>query len=195
MIAAITGKVFDISPGVVDVDTGNGFIVRVYFPVSSYSKIKDDKDILLYTVFKQKEEESILYGFMSVREKEFFEKLISITGVGGKIGLSFISAFSITELTDAINRADLNKLVSIPGIGKKTAQRIILELTGKLDFKEDDFDDSKVKMKRDLISGLVNLGFISRSVSGYVDAVVKEFPDESSFEVLFKQVLKRISKT
>jgi Holliday junction DNA helicase RuvA len=195
MIAAITGKVFNISPGVVEVDTGNGFIVRVYFPVSSYSKIKDEKDILLYTVYKQKEEESILYGFVSVREKEFFEKLISITGVGGKIGLSFISAFSISELIDAINRADLNKLVSIPGIGKKTAQRIILELTGKLDLKEDDFDDSKVKMKGDLISGLVNLGFTSRSVSGYVDTVLKEFPHESSFEVLFKQVLKRISKT
>lgn len=194
MIAAITGKVFNISPGVVDVDTGNGFIVRIFFPVSSYSKIKGETDVLLYTVFRQKDEESVLYGFLSVREKEFFEKLISITGVGGKIALSFISAFSISELIDAINRSDLDKLVSIPGIGKKTAQRIILELTGKLDFKEDGIDDSRVKMKKDLISGLVNLGFTSRSISGYADTVTKENPEETSFEILFKQVLKKISK-
>jgi Holliday junction DNA helicase RuvA len=195
MIAAITGKVFNISPGVVDVDTGNGFIVRVFFPVSSYSKMRSETDVLLYTVFRQKEEESVLYGFLSIREKEFFEKLISITGVGGKIALSFISAFSISELIDAINRSDLTKLVSIPGIGKKTAQRIILELTGKLDFKEDELDDSRMKMKGDLISGLVNLGFTSRSISGYVDAVIKENSEEPSFEILFKQVLRKISKT
>jgi len=195
MIAAIIGKVFNISPGVVDVDTGHGFIVRVFFPVSSYSQIKNKTEVLLYTVFRQKEEESVLYGFLSIREKEFFEKLISITGVGGKIALSFISAFSINELIDAINRADLNKLVSIPGIGKKTAQRIILELTGKLDFKEDEFDDSRVKMKGDLISGLVNLGFTSRSVAGYVETVIKENSNESSFEMLFKQALKKIRKS
>ncbi|MCK4943196.1 MAG: Holliday junction branch migration protein RuvA [Candidatus Aminicenantes bacterium] len=194
MIAAVKGTVFRISPGVVDVETGNGFIVRIFYPVSSYSKIKNEKNILLHTVFRQREEESILYGFLSVKEKEFFEKLISITGVGGKTGLSFISAFSNTELIDAINRGDLNKLVSIPGIGKKTAQRIILELTGKLDFDEDKLDDARLKMKGDLISGLVNLGFTSRSISGYIDTIIKENPKETSFEILFKKVLKKIRK-
>lgn len=194
MIAAVKGTVFRISPGVVYVETGNGFIIRIFYPVSSYSKIKNEKDVLLHTVFRQKEEESILYGFLSVKEKEFFEKLISITGVGGKTGLSFISAFSNVELTDAINRGDLNKLVSIPGIGKKTAQRIILELTGKLDFDEDELDDERLKMKDDLISGLVNLGFTSRSISGYIDTIIKENPKETSFENLFKKVLKKISK-
>jgi Holliday junction DNA helicase RuvA len=195
MIAAIRGKVFDISPGVVHVDTGNGFIVRVLFPVSSFSEIKDRADVLLYTVLRQKEEESVLYGFLSPKEKVFFEKLISITGVGGKTALSFISAFSIDELVEAINRADLDKLVSIPGIGKKTAQRIVLELTGKLDFKESGLDDSRIEMKNDLISGLVNLGFTSRGVSGHVEKILRENPSESSFEVLFKQVLRKIGKT
>ena len=194
MIAAVKGTVFRISPGVVYIETGNGFIIRIFYPVSSYSKIKNEKDILLHTVFRQREEESILYGFLSLKEKEFFEKLISITGVGGKTGLSFISAFSHTELTNAINRGDLNKLVSIPGIGKKTAQRIILELTGKLDFDEDELDDARMKMKGDLISGLVNLGFASRSISGYVDTIIKENPEETSFEILFKKALKKISK-
>lgn len=194
MIAAVKGTVFRIQPGVVYIETGNGFIVRIFYPVSSYSQIKNEKNVLLHTVFRQKEEESILYGFLSVKEKDFFEKLISITGVGGKTGLSFISAFSNTELTDAINRGDLNKLVSIPGIGKKTAQRIILELTGKLDFDEDELDDARLKMKGDLISGLVNLGFTSRSISGYIDSIIKENPKETSFEILFKKVLKKISK-
>lgn len=194
MIAAIMGKIVDISPGEVCVDTGNGFIVQVFFPVSSFSKLKDLQEVHLYTVLRQKEEESVLYGFLSLKEKIFFEKLISISGVGGKTALSFISAFSIEELIDSINSSDVEKLSSIPGIGKKTAQRIILELTGKLEFPEEKRDDQFIKMKDDLISGLTNLGFPSRGLNDYVDNVLKENPEETSFEVLFKMILKKISK-
>jgi Holliday junction DNA helicase RuvA len=196
MIAGIKGKIFDIFPGKVYVDTGNGFIVCVLYPISSYSKLKNEiGDILLYTVLRQKEEESILYGFISPTEKLFFEKLISISGVGGKIALSFISAFSIRELTEAINNGDVEKLISIPGIGKKTAQRIILELTGKLDFDADKIDDQQKQLKDDLVSGLVNLGFPGRSVAQIVDRMIKENPGETSFEALLKKVLRQIRKT
>ncbi|MCK4836096.1 MAG: Holliday junction branch migration protein RuvA [Candidatus Aminicenantes bacterium] len=194
MIAGVKGTICQISPGEVWVDTGCGFIVHVFYPVSSYSTLKNEKEILLHTVFRHKEEESYLYGFISLKEKTFFEKMISISGVGGKTALSFISAFSIPELTDAINSGDVSKLISIPGIGKKTAQRIILELTGKLDFEEDKMDDKMVKMKEDLVSGMVNLGFLSRSVTGTVEKMVKENPEETSFEVLFKRILKQIRK-
>ena len=81
MIAGIKGKIFDISPGEVSIDTGNGFIVRVFYPVSSYSKLKNEDEVMLHTVFRQKEEESVLYGFLSLKEKMLFERLISISGV------------------------------------------------------------------------------------------------------------------
>jgi len=194
MIAAVKGKIVDISPGEVYIDTGNGFIIQILFPVSSYSKLKSLDDVLLHTVMRQKEEESILYGFLSIKEKIFFEKLITISGVGGKTALSFISAFSVGELINAINNNDVLKLSSVPGIGKKTAQRIILELTGKLEFPTDQGDDQIIKMKEDLISGLVNLGFSSRGLKDYVDSALKANPQETSFEVLFKKILKKISK-
>ena len=196
MIAGIKGKIFDISPGEAFIDTGNGFIVRVLIPISSYSTLKNEvEDILLYTVLRQREEESLLYGFVSLKEKIFFEKLISISGVGGKTALSFISAFSTGELIEAINSGDVEKLVSIPGIGRKTAQRIVLELTGKLDFDIEKIDDQKKQLKDDLISGLINLGFPTKSVSQIVDRVIKEYPEESSFEVMLKNVLRHIRKT
>jgi Holliday junction DNA helicase RuvA len=195
MIAGVKGSIFKISPGEVWVDTGNGFIIQVFVPVSSFSKLKNEKEIFLHTVLRQKEEASYLYGFVSLKEKIFFEKMISISGVGGKTALSFISAFSIQELSEAINNGDVLKLISIPGIGKKTAQRIILELTGKLDFEEDQLDDKMVKMKEDLISGMVNLGFTHRSIVGIVDQIIKENPEETSFEALFKRILRQTRKT
>lgn len=194
MIAGIKGSIHTMSPGEVWVDTGNGFVVQVFVPVSSFSKLKNMGEVFLHTVLRQKEEESVLYGFVSLKEKQFFEKMIAISGVGGKTALSFISAFSIKELSDAINSGDVTKLISIPGIGRKTAQRIVLELTGKLDFGEDRLDDKRVKMKEDLVSGMVNLGFSQRGISGIVDRVLKENPDEASFEILFKEILKQTRK-
>ena len=125
--------------------------------------------------------------------KFFFEKLVSISGVGGKTALSLISAFSIGELVDAINGGDIIKISSIPGIGKKTAQRIILELTGKLELEVDQKDEY-VKLKEDLISGLVNLGYSKKSVREFVNNTLKENPERESFEDLFKMLLKKISK-
>lgn len=195
MIAGVKGTVFKITPGEVWVDTGNGFIVQVLVPVSSFSRLKNENEIFLHTVLRQKEEASYLYGFLSVKEKIFFEKMISISGVGGKTALSFISAFSIQELTEAINNGDVVKLISIPGIGRKTAQRIILELTGKLDLGEEQPDDQRVKMREDLVSGMVNLGFTQRGISGIVERILKENPEDASFEILFKQILRQTRKT
>ena len=192
MIAAVKGKVFQIKPGEVDLDTGQGVILHVLCPVSSFTELKSRSEVLLYTVLRQKDEESILYGFLSDKERRFFEKLISISGVGGKTALSFISAFSVAELSQAIETGDVDKLSSIPGIGKKTAQRIILELTGKVDFFEEEQADGRVKLKEDLVSGLVNLGFTQKGASQCVEGVLKKNPQTSSFEFLFKDALKQL---
>ena len=192
MISAVKGKIFQIKPGEVDLDTGQGLVFHVLCPVSSYMELKSQDEVLLYTVLRQKDEESILYGFLSEKEKRFFEKLISISGVGGKTALSFISAFSVAELGQAIETGDVDKLSSIPGIGKKTAQRIILELTGKVEFFEEEQTDGRINLKEDLVSGLVNLGFTHKGASQCVDDVLKKNPEASSFEILFKEALKKL---
>jgi Holliday junction DNA helicase RuvA len=84
-------------------------------------------------------------------------------------------------------------LSSIPGIGKKTAQRIILELTGKVDFVEEEGTDERVELRKDLVSGLVNLGFTQKGAGQCVDGILKSNPHTSSFESLFKEALRKLS--
>lgn len=193
MITAIRGTIFDISPGEAHIDTGYGIIIKVLFPVSSYAKIKSMEKVLLYTVLKVRDEDVVVYGFAAKQEKAFFEKLLSVSGVGGKTALSLISAFSTAELIAAVDGGDLGKLSSIPGIGKKTAGRIILELTGKLELIEEGAHEL-VKLKEDLISGLVNLGYASKNVREMVNKLVKENPEITSFEEIFKLAMKKIAR-
>ncbi|MCP5104526.1 MAG: Holliday junction branch migration protein RuvA, partial [bacterium] len=159
----------------------------------NFTAIKNEKEVLLYTVLRIKDELMVLYGFLTPREKTFFEKFIGISGVGGKTALSLISAFSPNDLVEAVNNGDTGKISSIPGIGKKTAQRIILELTGKLELEEEQVPET-VQLRDDLISGLVNLGYPVKSVTDYVNKTLKEYPEAASFEEMFKLLLKKISK-
>ncbi len=192
MIAALKGHVFDISPGEVQLETGGGIIYNILIPVSHYTEIKSQKEVLLHTILRVKDDQMILYGFLTPREKQFFEKFTSISGVGGKTALSLISAFSPQELVTAINNGDTGKISSIPGIGKKTAQRVILELTGKLELEEEQVEGS-VQLREDLISGLVNLGYPLKGVTDKVNKALKENPEADSFEDMFKLLLKKIS--
>ena len=193
MLSAIRGKLFEINPGEVYVETPGGMIIKVICPVSSYSEIKRTKEIFLYTTLKHKDEDLVLYGFLKKKERYFFEKLIAISGVGGKTAISIISSFSIDEIMLAIDGSDALKISSVPGIGKKTAQRIILELSGKVDFSEEAVSDS-VKIKDDLISGLVNLGYPLKSVKKVVSDSLKNYDESLSFGDYFKRVLKKISR-
>ncbi|MGE5342454.1 MAG: Holliday junction branch migration protein RuvA [Candidatus Omnitrophota bacterium] len=193
MISAVKGRLFSLKPGEAHLETGNGVIYEIRIPVSNFSGLKDRDEVLLHTVLRVKDEVMVLYGFLTLREKLFFEKLISVSGVGGKTALSLISAFSSDELVKAINDGDTGKISSIPGIGKKTAQRVILELTGKLELEETPMPEA-VQLRDDLISGLVNLGYPAKSVKELVQAYLKENPEAASFGDSFKQLLKKISK-
>jgi len=192
MISAIKGHVFSITPGEVQIETSGGTIYQVLIPVSLYSKIKDMVEVLLHTVLRIKDDQMILYGFLAIKEKIFFQKFISISGIGGKTALSLISAYSLQELVEAINNGDTGKISSIPGIGKKTAQRVILELTGKLELEEEAIEET-VQLRDDLVSGLVNLGYPLKGVKETVNKTLKENADTTSFEDLFKLALKKIS--
>ncbi len=192
MIFAVKGQVINKIPGHLFIDPGNGIILDIFVPLSYFSSVKTDEIIVLFTVVKIKDEDPQLFGFLSEKEKEFFLKMISISGIGSKTALLIISAFSIREFVIMLESSDVVKLSSIPGIGKKTAQRIILELSGKIRFDEDEISEG-TKIKNDLISALVNLGYPQRGVKSAVEEVLRGDPPEKSFESLFRLILKKIS--
>jgi len=192
MIYLLKGRVSGKIPGHIYLDIGNGIVCDVFTPLSYFSSMDKNETVELYTVMKIKDEDPQVYGFLTLGEKEFFLKMISISGIGAKTALLIISAFSIKDFVLALEGSDVSKLSSIPGIGKKTAQRIILELSGKIRFDEEEVSGD-VKLKNDLISALVNLGYPQRGVKSAVEEVLKGDHPDQSFETLFKLTLKNIS--
>jgi Holliday junction DNA helicase RuvA len=190
MIAAVRGKIFQLSPGRVAVATGAGVILQLVVPVSSFQLLKENQDVMLHTVLKIKDEDVVLYGFLHTEEKTLFEKLIKVSGIGGKTAMACVSALAPDEWRAVVSAADLAQISSISGIGKKTAQRIILELTGKLEV-EKEAPDAMTRLGTDLISGLVNLGYAPKSAREIVNRVLKENPGLADFEELFKITLKK----
>jgi holliday junction DNA helicase RuvA len=191
MIAAVRGKIFQLSPGRVAVDTGAGLVLQLLVPVSSFQRLRQHQEVLLHTVLKIKDEDVVIYGFLSPEEKALFEKLVAVSGIGGKTAMACVSALAPAEWLAAIAAADVAGISAIPGIGKKTAQRIILELTGKLGV-EKEAPEALSRLGADLVSGLVNLGYAPKSAREIVGRVLKENPGRGDFEELFKITLKKV---
>ena len=191
MIAAVHGKVSQTSPGRVAVDTGSGLVLQLLVPVSSFQRLRLHQEVLLHAVLKIKDEDVVLYGFLAVEEKALFEKLVAVSGIGGKTAMACVSAMAPGEWLAVIAAADVARISAIPGIGKKTAQRIILELTGKLEAEPAEAV-AATRLGSDLVSGLVNLGYAPRSAREIVARVLKENPDRDGFEELFKITLKKV---
>jgi Holliday junction DNA helicase RuvA len=191
MIAAVRGKIFQLSPGRVAVDTGAGLVLQVLVPVSSFQHLRQHQEVLLHTVLKIKDEDVVVYGFLTLEEKALFEKLVAVSGIGGKTAMACVSALAPAEWLAAIAAADVAGISAIPGIGKKTAQRIILELTGKLGVDKE-APEALSRLGTDLVSGLVNLGYAPKSAREIVGRVLKENPGRDDFEALFKITLKKV---
>jgi len=191
MIAAVRGKVFQLSPGRVAVETGSGVILQLAVPVSSFQRLRQGQEVLLHTVLKVKDEDIVIYGFPSEEEKALFEKLVAVSGIGGKTAMACVSAIAPGEWRLVIAAADVARISAIPGIGKKTAQRIILELTGKLE-AEPAAAEALTRLGADLVSGLVNLGYPPKAARETVQRVLKENPGSEDFEGLFKAMLKKV---
>jgi Holliday junction DNA helicase RuvA len=191
MIAAVRGKIFQLNPGRVFVDTGSGLVLQVLVPVSSFQHLRQHQDVLLHTVLKIKDEDVVVYGFLTLEEKALFEKLVAVSGIGGKTAMACVSALAPAEWLAAIVAADVAGISAIPGIGKKTAQRIILELTGKLGV-EKEAPEALSRLGADLVSGLVNLGTAPKSAREIVARVLKDNPGRDDFEALFKITLKKV---
>jgi len=156
MIASLRGKLISKKPDSIIIDVrGVGYLV--YVPISIFSSIKDvNEDVFLHIHTHVRDDAIMLYGFANEEEKRIFSTLINISGIGPKIALNILSTISSHDFHNAVYNEDVTFLCRVPGLGKKTAQRLILELREKLpaltkDDKEPIFDDT--------LSALVNLGY------------------------------------
>ena len=197
MIASLRGRLLEKNPNFVTIDAGGvGYAVTV--PVSTFSQIGgigEEVRLLIYTHVR--EDTLALYGFAGGREKELFEKLITISGIGPRLAVTILSGLPTDELLDAIRVGDAKRLTRIPGVGRKTGERIALELREKLEPLDDGEPPEGVSlsdaMQRDVVSTLVNLGCNRAAADKAVrKAVAEGAPVE--FELLFRRSMELISR-
>ncbi|PCI25746.1 Holliday junction branch migration protein RuvA [Candidatus Peregrinibacteria bacterium] len=159
MISFISGKCLSVQEHSIIVLL-SGLGLKISVPDLYLSNIQKGKEVQLYTYFQVRETEMNLYGFFTQKEKSLFELLISVSGIGPKMGLAFF-AFNVEDIISAILMEDVSFLNGIKGIGKKTAERMIVELKNKI-AKISDGDTGSVSVSRgqmDVIEGLMALGF------------------------------------
>ncbi|NPA53684.1 MAG: Holliday junction branch migration protein RuvA [Aquificae bacterium] len=157
--------------------------IKILTPYKVEGKVK------LFTKLYIKEDEPVLYGFKTQEERNLFEKLISISGIGIKHAFSLIKHLSYSNFIKAIEEKDISLLSSVPGIGKKTAQRLILELQGKIDFEENEKDS----LLKDATEALIQLGFEKKEIQKALKEVMKK-EKLTSVQELIKKTLILLSK-
>ncbi len=191
MIAHLRGKLMQKDPSRVIVDV-NGVGYEVVVPLTTFTALPDagaDVSIDIHTHVR--EDIIALYGFSTRRERAIFEKLMTISGIGPKLAITILSGGSVEQLITAIKRGDIARLTAIPGVGKKTAERIILELKDKLqEFAE---APQKPSVEVDVMSALENLGYNRALAESAMRRAVDGDPD-AVFDVLFKRALQILTK-
>ncbi len=194
MIAYLKGNLIKKSTSQAILDVG-GVGYSVWIPLSTYLKLGSLNETIELLIYTHLTDNSIsLYGFSTEEEKEIFLKLISISGIGPKLALNILSGIEAADLEDAIRKSDVARISLIPGIGKKTALRIAVELQEKLEKKEKALDASGFKEREDLISALMNLGFKRKEIETVVDETIQSLSLEAGFEKLLRESLKRMAK-
>jgi len=193
MISFLRGKKIHIDPAKIIIEV-NGVGYDVNISLRTYSKLKDQKDIFIYTHLNVKEDSHTLFGFNSESERNTFLSLLSINGVGPSTAIMILSSLSANELKKAILSSDTNKIKSVKGIGLKTAERIILELKDKVSFDDIDhdkfYDNIDNTIKDEALSALSSLGISKNIVEKHINDIL-ERNNDISLEDLIKEVLKR----
>ncbi len=197
MIARIRGRLLEKKPNQVIVDVqGVGYEVNI--PVSTFYQLPDppgETDLAIHTHVR--EDALALYGFRTSHEKLVFEKLISVSGIGPKLAVTILSGLEVSELVPAIRQNDVVKLTHIPGVGRKTAERMVLELRDKLGAMDPALAAAPPSpglsaVESDVLSALVNLGY-ARSVAEKAMQKVAE-RQAMAFDGLLRATLQALVK-
>ena len=199
MIAFLRGRVLDKHPNRVVVDV-NGVGYQLHVPLSTYYDIGDPgTDITLRVHTHVREDALQLFGFLTALEQQLFERLIAVSGIGPKLAVAVLSGIDSRELVASIQRADVARLTRIPGIGKKTAERIVLELKDRLGDVAPPITDatgepaSVDQLRDDVISALENLGYHRPLAEKAVDAV-RARDGAAAFEDALKGALRELMR-
>jgi Holliday junction DNA helicase RuvA len=195
VIAFLRGHVIDKQPNRLIVDV-QGVGYELHVPLSTFYDAGEVGAAIALRVYTHVREEALqLYGFLTVLEQQVFERLIGISGIGPKLAIAVLSGIDPRELVVAVERGDVARLTAIPGIGKKTAERIVLELRDRLK----QLDAAPLagaaaaaapidRLREDLVSALVNLGYHRPQAEKTVDSTLKAHPD-AGFEDALRRSL------
>lgn len=197
MIGRLKGVLLEKSTDRILLDVHDvGYEVQI--PISTYYELKDIGSTVSLHIYTHVKEDSLsLYGFATAQEKTFFKRLIQISGIGPKLGVTILSGLSVEDLVQAVSVGDAARLHSIPGVGKKTAERIVLELKDKIAslFPEVGASAGAAlagSSQADLISALMNLGYPRAAAEKAASSASREAQTER-FEVLLRAALKKLS--
>jgi|SRR6185437_9583594 len=193
MIAHLRGKLIARHPNQAIVETG-GVGYDVVISVPTFSDLPPlGGEVALFIHTHVREDQLALYGFLRAEEKQLFEKLITVSGIGPKLAITILSGMAASELGNAIRGNDVARLTKIPGIGRKTAERLVLELRDKLPALGQEVAvvaPAFSAVQEDVLSALVNLGYQRAAAEKAIASVAKD----GSFDVMFRGALAAMNK-
>jgi Holliday junction DNA helicase RuvA len=199
VIAHLRGRIFEKHPNRLVLDV-NGVGYDVFVPLSTFYGLGEPgAETALRIHTHVREDALVLYGFATLLEQELFERLIGVSGIGPKVALAVLSGIEPLDLIRAIERGDLARLTAIPGVGKKTSERIVLELKDRLPRAQVAAVAAGAAVpepstpRDDVLSALVNLGYHRPLAEKAVESAIKAQPD-GGFERTLKQALRELAR-
>ena len=201
MIAALTGRLASKSPSQITLDV-QGVGYEVFIPLSTFYSLPDINESASLRIHTHLREDAIqLFGFLTVTEKDAFILLTGISGIGPKLALSVLSTLSVTDLVSAIQAGDMEKLATVPGIGKKSAGRIVLELKDKVERLQampaavaSVTGDPSSRLHDDALSALVNLGYRAQEAKDIIKRITQSQSSPMPLKDLIRETLKELAR-
>jgi Holliday junction DNA helicase RuvA len=193
MIGYLNGKIISSKPTRILLDVnGVGYVVNI--SISTFEKISDKETVSLYIHTNVRQDAITLFGFFTEAEKEMFELLISVNGIGPKLAISILSGIRTDELKTAIQVSDISRIVAVPGIGRKTAERLVLELRSRIDnIVEEGTAVIPFSIKNEAVAALTTLGYNNKVAENAVRNVLAADPD-STLEDVIKKALSQLNR-
>lgn len=193
MISYLRGRLLRREPTQVVIDVG-GVGYGLQIPLSTFYRLPDEGEEVELLVYTYAHNEGLsLYGFSSPKERELFEMMISVRGVGPRVALTLLSGMAAEELEEALMGGDTERLRRVPGIGKRIAERMVFELGNKVSRGKKETPEAFLPSFQDAVAALVQLGFNRTVAKGAISKVIKE-KGPLAVEELLKEALRRLCK-
>jgi Holliday junction DNA helicase RuvA len=200
MIGQLKGQLLNKKPNALLLDV-HGVGYEVLIPLTSFYDLPEEgSEVILKIYTHVREDALILFGFRSQREKDFFLKLISISGIGPKLAISILSGAQVEELAQAVVESNLARLTAIPGVGRKTAERLVLELKSQMmqfllpeQVEAARAGTGFTALEEDVLSALTNLGYPRASAEKALSMVLRSAECQRTFEDVLRNTLRRLA--